>query len=227
MGEVVKSNMTIMYLKLGAVYYPIACGTDSRITLTTEEIETAARSSSDFREYKYGRKSGSISGSHLVKISTAPDNLYTVFDLVGFQISSVPLLVKYSVSDGVNSRVFECNTIIKNFELTRSAGQMLRGSYELLISGPVTISATPVVDVNPQIKVFEYTATGDETTINTGFPDDCTILVVYVNGLSYKVFFAPDGYGPNDVQYDEATKVLTFGSPLTTDDYVKVMYVEP
>jgi hypothetical protein len=227
MGDVVQSKFCILYLKLGSVFYPIACGTDSTIEVSAEELEIAPRLSSDFREYRYGRKSGTITGTHLVKINTAPDNLYTVFDLLGYQLTSQRLLVKYSVEDGAgNTAVVECDTIIRKFSMTKTAGQALRGSYELLISGPPVLSVTPVENTNPQIGVFEYDANGDEASLELPFGDDATILVVYINGVSVRVWISPDGYGPGDVQYNPETKTLVFGTPLAESDYVKILYVD-
>lgn len=228
MGDVVRGQFCILYAKLGAVYYPIACTKDVSIETEAEALELAPRKSNDWKEWDYGRKTGTISGSGLTVVNTAPDNLYTVFDLHGYQLASQKLLVKFSIEDPQgNVKVYECRTIITKVGVNKSAGKMSDNSYNLLIDGPVTITSTPVENTNPQILVYEYTATGGETLITLPFGDNATILLVEIDGDgSVRVAIAPDGYGPGEVQYDPATKDLYFGTSLLMGAYVRILYVD-
>lgn len=227
MGDVVRGNACILYIKLGSVYYPIACGKDVSITITRDLIELAPRASADAREYEYGRYTGKITGSGLTKVNTAPDNLYTVFDLAGFQLSKAKALVKYSLTDpSGNVKVFECNTLIEEVSVSKSTGQISSHGYSLQITGPITISTTPVENTNPQILIYEFTADGAYTDLTMTWGDNAEILVVYVNGISLQVKTYPDAYTSGQVQYNPATKVLTFGTALAFSDYVKIIYVD-
>jgi len=228
MADVVNSRFMVLYAKLGSVFYPIACAKDSSINITAETIELAPRLSTDFREYEYGKKTGKITGSGLTKINTAPDNLYTVFDLIGFQLNSQKLLVKYSVEDPQgNVKVFECNTIITDSSLAKTNGQSGSHGFELTITGPVTMSSTPVQNTNPQILVYEYTATGGEVSLTLPFGDDATILLVeYGPTGAIPISIFPDGYGPGEVQYNPATKQMLFGDIMTAGLYIRILYVD-
>ena len=234
MSDVVRGNFCIIYLKLGSVYYPVACTKDVEISFDSDLIETAARSSSHFREFEYGRTTGQITGSGLVKVDTAPDNLYTIFDITGFQLSQQKLMAKYSIQDpDGNLKVFECNTLIRNTTYTKTAGQILGGSYALKITGQPTLTTTPVANTNPQILIYEYTASGGEVTLDLSvLGGDATIIVVYIKpaasagGSSHEVKIAPEGYSGTQVQYDPTTKELNLGAALGAGDYVKVIYVD-
>jgi hypothetical protein len=234
MSDVVRGNFCIIYLKLGSVYYPVACTKDVEISFDSDLIEAAPRSSSHFREYEYGRISGQITGSSLVKVDTAPDNLYTVFDITGFQLSQQKLMAKYSIQDpDGNLKVFEANTLIRNTTLTKTAGQMLGGSYALQITGKPTLTTTPVANTNPQILIYEHTATGGETSLDLSvLGPDATIIVVYIKpaasagGSSHEVKIAPEGYSGTQVQYDPTSQLLNLGAALGAGDYVKVIYVD-
>jgi hypothetical protein len=229
MGEVVRGNFAILYAKLGAVYYPIACTKDVAIDTDAEALERAPYTNNEWREYEYGRKTGTITGSGLTVINTAPDNLYTVFDLHGYQLASQKLMVKFSLEDpDGNLKVYECRTLITKVGLAKTAGKMVDHSYSLLMDGPPRISSTPVENTNPQILVYEYIATGGESEITLPFGDNVTILLVEIDGDgSVRVAIAPDGYGPGEVQYDTGTKELAFGdAPLAAGTYVRILYID-
>jgi hypothetical protein len=234
MGDVVRGNFCIVYLKLGSVYYPIACTKDVSIEIESDFLELAPRSSEDFREYEYGRKTGTISGSGLTKVNTAPDNLYTIFDLVGFQLSSQKVLAKYSLqdSDG-NTKVFECNTLIRRANIGKSGNSMVTGGYELQISGRPVITVTPVENTNPQILTYEYEATAEVIPLVIDvISAEATLIVVYIDrdgtgGTSKKINIYPDGYGADEVQWDPSISTLYFGTSLQSGDRVKVIYVDP
>lgn len=227
MGDVVRGRACVLYMKLGSVYYPIACTTDVSINVTRDMIELASRSSSDAREYEYGRYTGEITGSGLVKVNSAPDNLYTIFDIVGYQLNAQKVLAKWSIEDtDGNVKVFECNTLIREAGVSKNSGQIARHSYTLQITGPISISSTPVENTNPQILDYEFTAAGGETTLTMTWSDSATIIVLYVNGVQMRVLNFPDAFGPGEAQYNPATKEIEFGTALTTLDYVKILYVD-
>lgn len=228
MGDVVRGKFAILYLQLGSVFYPVACAKDLQLSIETEEIELAPRTSDDFREYEYARKTAKITGSGLTKVNTAPDNLYTVFDLIGFQLASQKVLVKFSIedSDG-NVVVFECNTIVKSADVGKNSSSASTHNYSLLVTGPVTMSNTPVENTNPQILVEEFVAVGGETElVLTGLGANAVILLVYIDGNSKRILLYPTGYGPNQVQWRGDNLTLYFGTALTAGQYVKVVYVD-
>jgi len=225
MSDVAKIG--VVYVKLGSVYYPIACTNDININITTEVIELAPRTSQDAREYEYGRYTGTVTGSGLTKITATPDNLYTVFDLIGYQLTKQKTLLKYSVEDeDGNVKVLECNTLITKSGIGKHTNKAATFSYEHQINGPITISSTPVENTNPQTLIYEYTEAASSTELTLPFSDNVTILVVYINGVSKEVKIAPDGYGTGQVQYDPVTKIMQFPDGLAADDYVKIIYID-
>jgi hypothetical protein len=187
----------------------------------------AARSSTAWREYEYGRLTGEISGTGITKINTG-GNLYSIFDLLGQQFNQLKFLAKFSAYDPEgNYKVFECSVLVREVNISGSASALSNYSYSLQISGGVTINTTPVENTNPQIRIYEYDATGSiGSLVISEISPEATVLLVYVNGISKRVNIAPDGYTASEVQWNPSTQTLTFGTNMVSTDYLKVVYVD-
>lgn len=226
MASPVQAKACVIYAKIGSVYYPVACAKDVNITTTSEFIEIAARTSNSWREYEYGRQTGKITGTGITKVNTG-GNLYSIFDVLGQQLQRLKFLVKFSVNDlQGNYKVFECTVLVEEVNIAGSAAALSNYSYTLQISGPVTMSSTPVSNTNPQILIYEFVATGGEAVVVLPLSSSGTIIVVYLNGESLRVVNFPGGYDSDEVQYNPATGELAFGTVLTPGDEIKVVYVD-
>jgi hypothetical protein len=232
MASPVQAQAVVLYAKIGSVYYPVACAKDVSITTTSDFLELAPRSSSIWREYEYGRITGEISGSGITKVN-AGDSLYTIFDIFGQQFSQLKFLVKYSAYDPEgNYKVFECNVLVRELNLAGSASALSNYTYSFQISGPITITSTPVENTNPQILTYEYEATAEVIPLAIDvISADATLIVVYIDrdgtgGTSKKINIYPDGYGADEVQWDPSISTLYFGTALQSGDRVKIIYVD-
>lgn len=224
--NVVRPKAVILYAKLGSVYYPVACAKDCSITTTSEFIELAARSSTKFREYEYGRITGKISGTGLTVIDPQT-NLYTVFDLLGNQLTQVKFLVKFSISDGVQTKVMEANVLVEEINITGSSTAFSNYDYSFQITGEIKVSSSVVSNDNPKIKTFEYTATSTISSIAVPITGtNTTLLLAYINGVSKKVNIYPDAYAANEVQWRQSNATLYFGTNMVNTDYLKVIYID-
>lgn len=225
--NVVQPKAVILYAKIGSVYYPVACAKDVQITTTSDLYELAPRGSKAFREYEYGRISGEISGTGITIIDGG-NNLYTIFDILGTQLNSVKWLAKFSMTDYTGLyRVFECQVLVKDLNIAGSATAISSYSYTLQISGEITVSTSYVANSNPEIKVFEETATQGQTSqviVTTG--TTATMLIVYINGVSKKINIYPDAYAADEVQWRADNDTLYFGTALDAGAKIKVIYID-
>lgn len=225
--NVVQPKAVILYAKLGSVYYPVACAKDVQITTTSDLYELAPRSSKVFREYEYGRISGEISGSG-ISVIDGGNTLYTIFDIIGTQFNSVKWLAKFSMMDYSGLyRVFECQVLVKDLTISGSASALSSYTYSLQISGEIVLSTSYVANSNPEIKIFEATAAGSQSSQvipTTG--TTATMLLVYVNGVSKKINIYPDAYTSNEVQWRQDNDTLYFGTNLVAGDKLKVVYID-
>lgn len=224
--NVVRPKAVILYAKLGSVYYPVACAKDCSFTTTSEFVELAARSSTKWREYEYGRITGKISGSGLTML-TPETSLYNIFDVLGNQLNGVKFLVKYSVYDGVNYKVMEANVLVEEVTIAGSSTGFSTYNYSFQITGEVKVSSTYVSDENPKIKTFEYTATSTISSIAVPITGTNTsLLLAYINGISKKVNIYPDAYAANEVQWRQSNGTLYFGTSMVNGNYLKVIYID-
>ena len=221
----VQPKAVILYAQIGSVYYPVACAKDVNITTTADLLELAPRSSGIWKEFEYGRLSATISGSGITAIN--PGNLYTIFDVLGQQLNQLKFLVKFSVQEETSYKVLEANVLVEECNIAGSSTTFSNYTYSLRVTGPVTVSSTPVNNTNPQILVYEYTATGGEVSLTLPFSDSASILLVeYGSTGAIPVFIFPDGYGPGQVQYNPATKQMLFGDIMTAGLYIRILYVD-
>jgi hypothetical protein len=225
--KAVQPKAVILYAKLGAIYYPVACAKDVQITTTSDLIELAPRSSKVWKEYEYGRISGEIAGTGITIIDAGVTH-YSIFDIIGTQFNQVKWLAKFSMNDADNKyKVFECNVLVKEINITGGAAALSNYSYTLQISGDVIISSTYVANTNPKIKTFEFEAPTLTSSIAIGSTGSyTTILAVYINGLSKKINIYPDGYGIDEVQWRQSNGTLYFGTPIGIEGKLKVIYID-
>lgn len=224
--KVVQPKAVILYAKIGSVFYPVACAKDVQINLSSDLIELAPRSSKVFKEYEYGRVSGEITGSGLMVIN-GENTQYTIFDILGTQLNSVKWLAKFSIEANSEFRVLECNVLVKELSFSGSSTEFGSYSYTLQISGEIIVSTSYVANSNPKIKTYELTAASTQSSqiINTT-GTSATILVVYINGISKKINIYPNGYAADEVQWRADNETLYFGTPLSTGDKLKVIYID-
>lgn len=224
--NVVRPKAVILYAKLGSVYYPIACAKDCSISITSDFLELAARSSTRFREYEYSRITGKMSGTGLTVIDPE-SNLYTVFDLLGSQLNQTKFLVKFSIDDGVKTKVMEANVLVEEISISGSSTDFSNYNYSFQITGEVKISSSYVSDENPKIKIYEYTATGTISSLAVPITGtSTTILLAYINGVSKRIRIFPDAYAANEVQWKQSNATLYFGTNMLNTDTLKVIYVD-
>ena len=221
----VQPKAVVLYAQLGSVYYPVACAKDVAITTTADLLELAPRTSSVWKEFEYGKMTGTIQGSGISTI-TPDGNLYTVFDLLGQQLNQLKPLVKVSVEENGVYKVLECRVLVSEMNVAGSASGFGNYTYSMQMTGGLTVNSTPVENTNPQILVYEYTATGGENQITIPGTSNSVIIIAYVNGLSRKVVNFPSGFGANQFQYNNTGGTLTYGSAFSIGDYVKVIYID-
>lgn len=224
MADPVKGENVIFYAKLGTSYYPFACAKDVTITQTTDKIELAPYTTGLWRSYIYGRTSGSITGSGIVKIDPGIGK-YSIFDLLNFQTDHIIVLTRYSLTDPQgNQKTYDVPCLIDEVTLSGSVGQFATYTFTLTMSGDPEFNQTPINDPLTDVDSWDYTATGGETVIADPILIGVDVLDIRRNGIGLQVITAGVPTG-SQVKFTAAGGSLEFGMALGVDEYILVIYV--
>jgi hypothetical protein len=225
MADVVRGDGVIFYAKLGTTYYPFACSKDVTITHTTDKIELAPYTSGKWRSYIYGRTTGTITSSGVVKV--LPDSGKNgIFDLLDSLKEHFIILTKYSVTDPQgNSKTYEVPCLIDEVTISGTVGATATYTFSLTVNGDPSFDQvvvdTPLTDVDS----WSYTATGGETVISDSSILGVDVLDVRRNGIGLEVIYSGTPTG-NQVYYNSSAGSLTFGFALGVDEWILTIYVD-
>ena len=224
MADPVRGENVVFYAKLGTSYYPFACAKEVTITQTTDKIELAPYTTGKWRSYIYGRTSGTITGSGIVKIDPG-NSKYSIFDLLNFQTDHLIILTRYTVTDAQsNQRTYDVPCLIDEVTLSGTVGQFATYSFMLTMSGDPEFNQTPINDPLTDVDSWDYTATGGETTISDATLIGVDVLDIRRNGIGLQVITAGSPTG-SQVKFTAGNGQLEFGMALGTDEYILVIYV--
>ena len=222
---IVQPNGMVLYARLGAGYYPIACTKDISVTTNSGSIETAPKTNGLWRTFEYERLDGSITGSGLINV--VPDaGKYSVLSIWNYQFSQLPVLVKFEIEDADgNLSVYECETIVESVTLSgTSSGSGSSFNYTLKITGPLSNSSTPTAG-GTTVNAWTYTeVTGGTTTIGSSVLIGSDVILVDRNGIGLEIITSGTPTG-NQVKFTTSTGQLEFGYALGVDEFINVVYV--
>lgn len=225
MSDIVKADGIVIYHKLGGAFYPIACGTSATINITADKIELAPYSSGKWRSYEYGRVTGTISTSGLIKIN-AGASAYGPLELLDFQLSFLKVLTKYVISDtNGNSKTYEVNCLVDDFTIETEAGGTATYSMTMTMTSDPTFIQTAPDPGGIDVEAWEYNATGGETTISNAAIINDEVLDVRRNGIGLEIISVGTPTG-NQVKYISATGSFEFGMALGAGEWILVIYID-
>ena len=225
MADPVRGENVVFYAKLGTSYYPFACAKEVTITQTTDKIELAPYTTGKWRSFIYGRTSGTITGSGIVKIDPG-NSKYSIFDLLNFQTDHIIVLTRYTVTDPQsNQKTYDVPCLIDEVTLSGTVGQFATYSFTLTMSGDPEFNQTPINDPLTDVDSWDYTATGGETTISDASLIGVDVLDIRRNGIGLQVITAGTPTG-SQVKFISGSGSLQFGMALGTDEYILVIFVD-
>lgn len=225
MADAVKGQDVVFYAKLGANYYPFACAKEVTISQTTDKLELAPYTTGKWRSYIYGRTSGTITGTGVVKV-VADASKYGIFDLLDYQLQHQIILTKYTTTDPQgNFKTYEVPCLIDDVTFTGTVGQLATYSFSLTMSGDPEFNQTPITQPLTDVDYWDYTATGGETTISDASIIGVGLLDVRRNGIGVE-FITTGTPTSSQVLYTALTGELTFGTALSAGEWILVLFLD-
>lgn len=225
MADAVKGQDVVFYAKLGANYYPFACAKEVTISQTTDKLELAPYTTGKWRSYIYGRTSGTITGTGVVKV-VADASKYGIFDLLDYQLQHQIILTKYTTTDPQgNFKTYEVPCLIDDVTFTGTVGQLATYSFSLTMSGDPEFNQTPITQPLTDVDFWDYTATGGETTISDASIIGVGLLDVRRNGIGVE-FITTGTPTSSQVLYTALTGELTFGTALSAGEWILALFLD-
>ena len=204
---------------------PFSCSTDCSFNVTVDQKEVTSQTSAWYREYKNDIGNWSISCNGLITLSG-----YGYLFLLNQQKNRTTILVKFVIDNGVDGLVIisgNCNltdlTINAPYKDISTYSVTLQGTGAYGTSG-ATIDPSGVVITGGATIMKQYTAVGGETTITWTDLIGSDILYVSRGGIDVREILTIGTPVDNQVKWNTATGVLTFGRVLESDEFIRGLF---
>jgi predicted secreted protein len=209
---------------------PFGAATNCSFEVSVDQIEVTSQSSAWFREYKNDVASWSINADGFVALSD-----YSYLFLAQLQLDRESILVKFQIDndngDGSETLGYTIFTGTANLTtLSLSAGVEAASTYSVSLqgSGAYTITGTQVTPAGVVIEtsnviMYQYTATGGETTVTFTAAIGGTCLSVTRGGMEVRSILTSGAPTGDNVTFNASTGVVTFGRALAADEFVRII----
>ena len=229
--NVIGKNIMLYYHEPSSELYPdgrdipFSCSTDCSFNVSVEQKEVTSQTSAWFREYKNDIASWNISCNGLITLAG-----YGYLFLLNQQKNRTTILVKFVIDNGVDGLVIisgNCNLT----SLDINAPYKDIATYSVTLQGTGAYGTTGAT-INPSGTVItggatimkQYTAVGGETTITWTDLIGSDILYVSRGGIDVREILTTGTPVDNQVKWNTATGVLTFGRVLESDEFIRGLF---
>jgi predicted secreted protein len=213
-----------------SVGIPFGAATNCSFEVSVDQVEVTSASSAWFKEYKNDVASWTINADGFVALSD-----YSYLFLANLQLTRQPILIKFQVDndngDGSGTLGYSIFTGTANLSsLSISAGVEAASTYSVSLqgSGAYTLTGTQVtpggvVIETSNVIMYQYTATGGETTVTFTGAIGGTCLSVTRGGMEVRTIQTSGAPTGDNVTFNATTGVVTFGRALEADEFVRII----
>ena len=212
---------------------PFGAATNCSFEVSVDQKEVTSQSSAWFKEYKNDVASWTINADGFVALED-----YSYLYLANLQLNRQPILIKFSIDNdnGNGSGVLGYSTFsgLANLSsLSLSAGVEAASTYSVSLqgSGAYTVSGTQVtpggvVVVGSNVVMFDYTATGGETTVTFTGAIGKSCVTVTRGGIEVRSIATSGVPTGENVSFNASTGVLTFATAraLAADEFIRAIF---
>jgi hypothetical protein len=214
-----------------SVGVPFGAATNCSFEVSVDQKEVTSQSSAWFKEFKNDVASWTINADGFVALSD-----YSYLFLANLQLTREPILIKFQVDndngDGSGTLGYSIFTGTANLSsLSLSAGVEAASTYSVSLqgSGAYNITGTQVtpgggvVIETSNVIMYQYTATGGETTVTFAAAIGGTCLSVTRGGMEVRTIQTSGVPTGDNVTFNASTGVVTFGRALEVDEFVRII----
>jgi predicted secreted protein len=209
---------------------PFGAATNCSFEVSVDQVEVTSASSAWFKEFKNDVATWSINADGFVALSD-----YSYLFLAQLQLDRQPIVVKFQIDndngDGSETLGYSIFTGTANLSsLSLSAGVEAASTYSVSLqgSGPYNITGTQVtpggiVIETSNVIMYQYTATGGETTVTFAAAIGGICLSVTRGGMEVRTILTTGTPTGDNVRFNASTGVVTFGRALEADEFVRII----
>jgi hypothetical protein len=212
---------------------PFGAATNCSFEVSVDQIEVTSQSSAWFKQYKNDVSSWTINADGFVALSE-----YSYLFLANLQLSRESILIKFQIDndngDGSGDLGYTVFTGSANLSsLSLSAGVEAASTYSVSLqgSGPYTITGTQVapgevVIVGSNVVMFDYTASGGQTSITWTGAIGLSCVTVTRGGIEVRTIQTSGVPTGENVTFNSSTGTLTFATAraLESDEFVRALF---
>ena len=214
-----------------SVGIPFGAATNCSFEVSVDQVEVTSASSAWFKEYKNDVASWTVNADGFIAL-----NDYSYLFLANLQLTRQPIVIKFQVdndngsgSGALGYTVFTGTANLSSLSL--SAGVEAASTYSVSLqgSGAYTLTGTQVtpggiVIESSNVSMYQYIATGGETTVTFAGAISSTCLTVTRGGLEVRTILTSGVPTGENVTFNSSTGVLTFARALEADEFVRAIF---
>ena len=211
---------------------PFGSATGCTFSASVDQTEITASDSGGFKEFKNGQSSWQVVCDGFIALTTN----YNYAFLAQLIINKTPITIKFSIDndngDGSHDLGYTIFTGLANLISLSLSGPVegvstysatLQGTGGYSIDG-VSVETSGILIGTQVVKMFDYTATGGETTVTWAGSIGFNCFSVTRGGVEVQNIITSGTPGINDVKFNTITGVLTFGSALAAGEFVRALF---
>lgn len=209
---------------------PFGAATNCSFEVSVEQKEVTSQSSAWFKQFKSNTASWSINADGFIALSD-----YSYLFLAQLQLDRASIIVKFQIdndngdgSETLGYSIFTGTANLSSLSMSGPAENASTYSVTLQGSGPYNITGTQVTPTGVVIEtsnviMFQYTATGGETTVTFPAAISGTCLSVTRGGMEVRTIQTSGVPTGDNVTFNTSTGVVTFARALEADEFVRII----
>lgn len=232
MASVINGTNIVLYYydPETATGIPFGAATNCSFQVNVDQVEVTSTASAWFRQYKNDIASWSINADGFVALSD-----YSYLFLAQLQLNRTPIVIKFQIdndngdgSDTLGYSIFTGNANLTSLSMSGPAEDASTYSVTLQGSGPYNITGTQVTPTGISIEtsnviMYQYTATGGETTVTFAAAIGGICLSVTRGGMEVRTIQTSGVPSGDNVTFNASTGVITFARALETDEFIRII----
>jgi len=203
----VKGKDVVLSVLQGGVNTVIGCIRSVSITTTTDTLETTTRGTGQYKTYTGTQQGFTITCEGLVSLA----DRFSGPNLVALQQSRATNLYQLQFTDGANFATYQGRMLITNTTQSGETQGLVSFNCDLIGSGELSYTFTPIVTSSNIFTFNNYAATGD--TFAVPVLVGANVLGVWREGIGHEL---TQNVTPtfDEYKFDSGSGTVTFGTAL-------------